>query len=216
MLFGEKTKLNRIMPKAKFMKLAGLSTNVRNELQNNVERLILANVLNKSTTNFAKGKEVEEIDVFEFLLKTKEVSNALIKEIDSSIPKHILFVFKCENKVQLAVSYKEKTATENRYKVIKTYKSEWLNADEVNLEIKGLDLDAVYNSFITQIANGQVETDETTDIKSAIEKSINIEKLQKKIETLKSKIRKEAQFNKQLIMKKELKELQKTLEEVHG
>lgn len=46
MLFGEKTKLNRIMPKAKFMKLAGLSTNVRNELQNNVERLILANVLN--------------------------------------------------------------------------------------------------------------------------------------------------------------------------
>ena len=216
MLFSEKTKLNRIMPKAKFMKLAGLSTNVRNELQNNVERLILANVLNKSTTNFAKGKEVEEIDVFEFLLKTKEVSNALIKEIDSSIPKHILFVFKCENKVQLAVSYKEKTATENRYKVIKTYKSEWLNADEVNLEIKGLDLDAVYNSFITQIANGQVETDETTDIKSAIEKSINIEKLQKKIETLKSKIRKEPQFNKQLTMKNELKELQKTLEEVHG
>ena len=45
---------------------------------------------------------------------------------------------------------------------------------------------------------------------------INIEKLQKKIETLKSKIRKEPQFNKQLIMKKELKELQKTLEEVHG
>ena len=218
MLFSEKTKLNRIMPKAKFMKLAGLSTNVRNELQNNVERLILANVLNKSTTNFAKGKEVEEIDVFEFLLKTKEVSNALIKEIDSSIPKHILFVFKCENKVQLAVSYKEKTATENRYKVIKTYKSEWLNADEVNLEIKGLDLDAVYNSFITQIANGQVETDETTDIKSAIEKSINIEKLQKKIETLKSKIRKEPQFNKQLILKKELKQLQQELDRgiVHG
>lgn len=213
MLFGEKTKLNRIMPKAKFMKLAGLSTNVRNELQNNVERLILANVLNKSTTNFAKGKEVEEIDVFEFLLKTKEVSNALVKEIDSSIPKHILFVFKCENKVQLAVSYKEKTATENRYKVVKTYKSEWLNADEVNLEIKGLDLDAVFNNFITQIADGKVEIDEITDIKQAVETSVNKEKLQRKIDQLKNKIRREPQFNKQLVLKNELKKIENIIEE---
>lgn len=213
MLFGEKTKLNRVMPKAKFMKLAGLSTNVRNELQNNVERLILANILNKSTTNFAKGKEVEEIDVFEFLLKTKEVSNALIKEIDSSIPKHILFVFKCENKVQLTVSYKEKTATENRYKVIKTYKSEWLNADEVNLEIKGLDLDAVFNNFITQLADGKVKIDEITDIKQAVETSVNKEKLQRKIDQLKNKIRREPQFNKQLVLKNELKKFENMMEE---
>ena len=213
MLFGEKTKLNRIMPKAKFMKLAGLSTNVRNELQNNVERLILANVLNKSTTNFAKGKDVEEIDVFEFLLKTKEVSNALVKEIDSSIPKHILFVFKCDNKIQLAVSYKEKTATKNRYKVVKTYKSEWLNADEVNLEIKGLDLDAVFNNFITQIADGKVEIDEITDIKQAVETSVNKEKLQRKIDQLKNKIRREPQFNKQLVLKNELKKIENIIEE---
>lgn len=213
MLFGEKTKLNRIMPKAKFMKLAGLSTNVRNELQNNIERLILANVLNKSTTNFAKGKDVEEIDVFEFLLKTKEVSNALVKEIDSSIPKHILFVFKCDNKIKLAVSYKEKTATENRYKVVKTYKSEWLNADEVNLEIKGLDLDAVFNNFITQIADGKVEIDEITDIKQAVETSVNKEKLQRKIDQLKNKIRREPQFNKQLVLKNELKKIENIIEE---
>lgn len=201
------------MPKAKFMKLAGLSTNVRNELQNNVERLILANVLNKSTTNFAKGKDVEEIDVFEFLLKTKEVSNALVKEIDSSIPKHILFVFKCDNKIQLAVSYKEKTATKNRYKVVKTYKSEWLNADEVNLEIKGLDLDAVFNNFITQIADGKVEIDEITDIKQAVETSVNKEKLQRKIDQLKNKIRREPQFNKQLVLKNELKKIENIIEE---
>ena len=216
MLFGEKTQLNRIMPKAKFMKLAELSTPVRAEFQNNVERLILANILRQETTNISKGKNVQEIDVFEFLLKEKQVSNNLIKEIDVAIPKYILFVFKCNNAIQLAISYKEPSINDNKYKVIKTYKTEWQKEENITLEITGLDLDAVYNSFITQIANGQVETDETTDIKSAIEKSINIEKLQKKIETLKSKIRKEPQFNKQLTMKNELKELQKTLEEVHG
>lgn len=216
MLFGEKTQLNRIMPKAKFMKLAELSTPVRAEFQNNVERLILANILRQETTNISKGKNVQEIDVFEFLLKEKQVSNNLIKEIDVAIPKYILFIFKCNNAIQLAISYKEPSINDNKYKVIKTYKTEWQKEENITLEITGLDLDAVYNSFITQIANGQVETDETTDIKSAVEKSINVEKLQKKIETLKSKIRKEPQFNKQLTMKKELKELQKTLEEVHG
>ncbi len=216
MLFGEKTQLNRIMPKAKFMKLAELSTPVRAEFQNNVERLILANILRQETTNISKGKNVQEIDVFEFLLKEKQVSNNLIKEIDVAILKYILFVFKCNNAIQFAISYKEPSTNDKKYKVIKTYKTEWQKEDDIKLEITGLDLDAVYNSFITQIANGQVETDETTDIKSAVEKSINVEKLQKKIETLKSKIRKEPQFNKQLTMKKELKELQKTLEEVHG
>lgn len=216
MLFSEKTQLNRIMPKAKFMKLAELSTPVRAEFQNNVERLILANILRQETTNISKGKNVQEIDVFEFLLKEKQVSNNLIKEIDVAIPKYILFVFKCNNAIQLAISYKEPSINDNKYKVIKTYKTEWQKEEDIKLEITGLDLDTVYNSFITQIANGQVETDETTDIKSAVEKSINVEKLQKKIETLKSKIRKEPQFNKQLTMKKELKELQKTLEEVHG
>lgn len=216
MLFSEKTQLNRIMPKAKFMKLAELSTPVRAEFQNNVEKLILANILRQETTNISKGKNVQEIDVFEFLLKEKQSSNNLIKEIDVAIPKYILFIFKCNNAIQLAISYKEPSINDNKYKVIKTYKTEWQKEENITLEITGLDLDAVYNSFITQIANGQVETDETTDIKSAVEKSINVEKLQKKIETLKSKIRKEPQFNKQLTMKKELKELQKTLEEVHG
>ena len=216
MLFSEKTQLNRIMPKAKFMKLAELSTPVRAEFQNNVEKLILANILRQETTNISKGKNVQEIDVFEFLLKEKQSSNNLIKEIDVAIPKYILFIFKCNNAIQLAISYKEPSINDNKYKVIKTYKTEWQKEENITLEITGLDLDAVYNSFITQIANRQVETDETTDIKSAVEKSINVEKLQKKIETLKSKIRKEPQFNKQLTMKKELKELQKTLEEVHG
>lgn len=199
------------MPKAKFMKLAELSTPVRAEFQNNVEKLILANILRQETTNISKGKNVQEIDVFEFLLKEKQVSNNLIKEIDVAILKYILFVFKCNDAIQLAISYKEPSINGNKYKVIKTYKTEWQKEDDIKLEITGLDLDAVYNSFITQIANGQVETDETTDIKDAVEKSINVEKLQKKIETLKSKIRKEPQFNKQLTMKKELKELQKGL-----
>ena len=212
MLFSEKTQLNRIMPKAKFVKLAKLSTAVRNEFNNNVERLRLANILRQDTTNIPKGKTVVEINVFEFQLKEKTVSDNLIREIDSAIPNHIIFLFVCNDVVQVAISYKEKLATSSKNKVIKTYRSEWKNFDSLNLELNGLDLDAVYNNFITQISAGKIETNEEISIKDAVEKSVEIEKLQRKIEQLKNKINKEPQFNKQLELKKELKLLQSELE----
>ena len=216
MLFSEKTQLNRIMPKAKFVKLAELSTTVRNEFNNNVERLRLANILRQDTTNIPKGKTVVEINVFEFQLKEKTVSDNLIKEIDSAIPNHIIFLFVCNDVAQIAISYKERLATSSRNKVIKTYRSEWNNFDSLNLELNGLDLDAVYNNFITQISAGKIETNEEISIKDAVEKSVEIENLQRKIEQLKNKIKREPQFNKQLEMKKDLKILENNLECLYG
>lgn len=216
MLFSEKTKLNKIMPKAKFVKLAELSTAVRNEFNNNVDRLRLANILRQDTINIPKGKTVVEINVFEFQLKEKIVSDNLIKEIDSAIPNHIIFLFVCNDMAQIAISYKEKLTTSNKNKVIKTYRSEWTNIESLSLDVNGLDLDAVYNNFITQISAGKIETNEEISIKTGVEKSVEIEKLQRKIEQLKNKIKREPQFNKQLEMKKDLKILENNLECLYG
>ena len=216
MLFSEKTKLNKIMPKAKFIKLAELSTAVRNEFNNNVDRLRLANILRQDTINIPKGKTVVEINVFEFQIKEKIVSDNLIKEIDSAIPNHIIFLFVCNDMAQIAISYKEKLTTSNRNKVIKIYKTDWINIESLSLDVNGLDLDAVYNNFITQISAGKIETNEEISIKDAVEKSVEIEKLQRKIEQLKNKIKREPQFNKQLEMKKDLKNLENNLECLYG
>ena len=64
MFFSEKTQLNKILPKAKFMKLAELSTPIRAEIQNNVERIILANILRQETINISSGENFKEIDLF--------------------------------------------------------------------------------------------------------------------------------------------------------
>lgn len=216
MLFSEKTKLNKIMPKAKFVKLAELSTTVRNEFNNNVDRLRLANILRQDTINIPKGKTVVEINVFEFQLKEKNVSDNLIKEIDSAIPNHIVFLFVCNDMAQIAISYKEKLTTSNRNKVIRIYKTDWINIESLSLDVNGLDLDAVYKNFITQISAGKIETNEEISIKTAVEKSVEIEKLQRKIEQLKNKIKREPQFNKQLELKKDLKILENNLECLYG
>lgn len=104
MLLPEQTRVNKIMPKAKFVKLAELSTAAREEIQNNVERLIISNVLNERTIHIAKGKNVVEIDVFEIRLKLKQLSDRVIKEIDSALPHNIIYILSHGNKSQLVVS----------------------------------------------------------------------------------------------------------------
>ena len=85
-----------------------------------------------------------------------------------------------------------------------------INENGVNRLINE-DLDAVYNNFIEQIAEGRIEVAEEQTMKEAVEKSVANEKLQRKITQLESKIKKEPQFNRQLELKKELKILKEQL-----
>lgn len=211
MLFGKSTQFNKIMPKAKFVKMTGMSTQAKKEFDVNVERLILANILRKDTINIESGKTVNEIDVLEFRLRQKQFLDRVIREIDSSIPKHIIYCLRVGNDAQLAVSFKERV--KNNFKIVKIYRSVWKNYEDLNLDIRGLNLDVVFNNFIVQLSDSKVIIDETTDIKEAVEKSVDIEKFEKEITKLQSKLKTEKQFNKQLEIKTKLKNLKLQLEQ---
>lgn len=211
MNFPDKTKLHRIMDKAKFAKMSELSTIVRKEFQANVDRLVLANILRKDTINIESGKEIQEIDVLEISLKKKQFSDNLIKEIEVATPKYLIIVLKFQQEAQLAICYKEKNKNNDKYKVMQIYRTDWMPYESMNLSIDGLNLDTVFYNFITQIADGKIEVEKDGNIKEAVEKSIDIQKLQNKINQLESKINKETQFNIQLKLKKELKVLQEQM-----
>ena len=168
MLLPAHTVVNKIMDKAKFIKFAELSTASRKEMSENVERLRMANTIKESTIHIEKGKNVVEISVFEIMLKTKEFSDRLVKEIDSAIPKNIVYVLRYEDKAQLVVSYKEKTQNSSKYKVIKIYRTEWKNYKEFELVINGLNLDIVFNNILQQIAEDKVKIEDHSTIKETI------------------------------------------------
>lgn len=216
MLLPAHTVVNKIMDKAKFMKFAELSTASRKEMSENVERLRMANTIKESTIHIEKGKNVVEINVFEIMLKTKEFSDRLVKEIDSAIPKNIVYVLRYEDKAQLVVSYKEKSQNSSKYKVIKIYRTEWKNYKEFELVINGLNLDIVFNNILQQIAEDKVKIEDHSTIKETIEKSIDIEKLKKKIAQLDKKIAKEPQMNKIFALKKEKTLLERELEKIQN
>ena len=180
----------------------------KDKLQDVTEQIIesISNVYKENSGEFIYF--IALYNIFnEFLLKEKTVSDNLIREIDSVVPKYILFVFKYKDEIQIAISYKEKLASGDKFKILKIYRSEWQKEESVLLELNGLDLDTVFNGFISQISNGKIEINENTEIKQAVEKSVEIERLKRQIEQLKSKIRQEVQFNKQIELKNELKPL---------
>jgi len=214
MNFPERTKLNKIMPKAKFIKMIGFNAPAKNEFQANVERLVLANILRKDTINIVAGKNVQEINVLELTLKTKSVSDNLLKEIDAVVPKYLIYLLKYQDKVQLAINYKEKSGSNNKFKVLTTYRTDWIESSDFNLKIEGLNLDTVLNNFIIQLADGRIETTENTEIKDAVEKSIDIDKLEKKLTQAQKKMWNEKQANTQLELSREVKKLKKTLEKM--
>ena len=87
--------------------------------------------------------------------------------------------------------------------------------EELPLNLEGLNLDAVYENFVRQIAGDKLSTEKTGEsLKESVEREEQRQTVQKQIEALKAKIKKEKQLNKQMEMNNELKKLKRELEEI--
>ena len=79
--------------------------------------------------------------------------------------------------------------------------------------MEGLNVDAVYENFVRQIAGAQLQQAEAGEsLKETVERDAKIRDLKKQIAVLQTKIRKEKQLNRQMEMNKELKKLKKELQ----
>lgn len=178
-----------------------------------IDSIIWKNKISNETVNISKGKNVTEIEVFEINLKEQDISQNVIEFIDREIPYHIVFVLKHKDMGQICISYKEeKKNKEGKFKVDSFYKTEWQKFDELELNIEGLDLDKVYENFLVQIADGKLNTDGSTEIKDAVEKNKEREKLEEYIKKLENKVKNEKQFNRQVTLMGELRKAKKQLE----
>ena len=84
--------------------------------------------------------------------------------------------------------------------------------DDLPLQMDGLNIDAVYDNFVYQIAGDALQANTGESLQDAVEREEQRKKLKKQIETLQAKIRKEKQLNVQMKLNGELKKLKKELE----
>ena len=154
-----------------------------------------------------------EIEVFEVRLNDPQLDEAVLKQIDKEIPYHILFVLTCDGKAQAWIGYKEAAAYgSNAFKVSRYYHTDWMPENELHLHIDGLNMDAVYESLVRQIAGDKLQTDSGESLKESVERDEKKKQLEKQIAVLESKMRREKQLNRQMEINKQIKSLHKELE----
>ena len=208
------TEFNKRIPKQKFYENMDISPALKKIFVEQVRIIYWKNKIAASTTNLAAGTDVTELEVFEVRLSSPVLDDSLLRQIDKEIPYHILFLLEYHGKYQAWIGYKEAAASGNKaFKVNGYYHTEWLVEDELPLKLEGLNVDAVYENFVRQIAGDKLKTEAAGEsLKESVARDEQKQALQKQIATLQAKIRKEKQLNKQMQMNNELKKLKKELE----
>ena len=195
--FPERCKVNKFIPKKTFYEKIGLSTTVKDEFVNYIEKIIWLYKLSEETIGITKTETTEEIQVFELTLKSKIIPKNIIKIITKSIPYKILFVLKFENEFCYAIRVEE------------IYFTEW--NEEITMNLVGLNLDDIYKDIVKSIIK---EQDNEKEFEHIIDKKNKVDELYKKIEQLKNKMNNEKQFNKKVELNLELQKLNKEMEEL--
>ncbi len=212
------TEFNKRIPKQKFYDNLTVSPTLKRSFVDQIRIIYWANKIAPSILNLAEGKNVTEIEVFHIRLNQKTLDENVLKQIDREIPYHILFVLEYDGKYKAMIGYKEAAGSgKAAFKVDRYYQTEWMPEDKLPVHLDGLNIDTVYENFVRQIAGDVLQAATPREsLKESVARDDRRDALQKQINKLQAKIRKEKQLNRQVEMNTELKKLRKELEDLNG
>lgn len=214
-MFPKSTEFNKRIPKTKFYEHIELGRKIKDSFVKDIDSIIWANKIAPSTVNIAAGEKVTEIQVFRIILKQSDFNKDVLKTIDEQIPYHILFIVCYRGKEQAWIGYKEQSGSESRaFKVDSYYHTAWQKPEELKLAIEGLNMDAVYESFVKQISasTAPIQWDDSLSARDNTAKIEERKKLQKQIEKLEQQLRKETQPRKKYEIHQELQRIKKLMQ----
>lgn len=195
--------VNKFIPKSKFFNKVVINTKLKNQFSESISRITWKYKLAESTINISKTDIVEEIQIFQIDLKQREIPKNIIKIIDKTIPYPILFVFVYNDDFAFGISLKNEIP-------YKYFFSEW--GEEIKFDFTGNSIEHIYQkiitAFIKDVKGGKFE--------EIIQINQTKESLEKEVLSLKNKIKKEKQFNKQIIMHQQLKKVSLELEKINN
>ena len=202
------TEYGKRIPKQKFYDNLSISPKLKRVFAEQIAAIFWSNKLSPDTLNVAAGDTVDEIEVFTIRLNQPSLDTRVLQQIDKQIPYHILFVLEYKGRLQAWIGYKEAAASgSNAFKVSCYYHTDWMTEDELHLSIDGLNMDAVYESLVRQIAGNALQADFGGSLKESVERDEKKRRLERQIAALDSKMRREKQLNRRIEMNAELKKL---------
>ena len=209
------TVFNRRIPKQKFYDNLSVTPQLKRVFIEQISQIIWQNKIAPVTVNIMEGITVNEIEVLCIKLNQQGIDTKVLSLIDKEIPYHILFLLEYDRKMQAWISYKEASqAKAETFKPETYYHTEWVMPENLCLKLDGLNMDAVYENFVRQVAGQRLHTRENIGIKEAVILDEKRQKLQKEILALEKKMQREKQFNRQFELNSSLKQLKRELEDL--
>lgn len=200
------TELSKQLPKNAIYAKFQMNTAEKAKIDADISRITIVNEVSADKVHIAAGEQVKFFFVLLVALKKKDFNDKTITTISKLIPQNMLLVLECGDEAKLATYH------------TKLMQTEWKQKEELSIDLKGLNLDAVWENIIIQIGGITVDQGNTLDEQIAVDEQRM--RIQKELDRLTKAARNEKQPKKRFelaqkanVLKKQLAELGKKIKE---
>lgn len=199
-------KVDRELPKERLYKEAGVSASVRRRFIDEVQRVRWAYKLGAESLRLEGSDEVPEVQVFEVELKGEDVSDIVLASIDKAIPSPIIFELHRtragQHEVQPAAARKQRG--QKGAKVGDYLRGEWtVDVPHRDPLPPAIDLSGLYTQLMFALLPITARRGE--ELNAALDRVSAARKLQRAIDALDKRLQREAQFNRKVELRAELR-----------
>lgn len=194
------TELSKQLPKNAIYAKFQMNTAEKAKIDADISRLTIVNEVTAAKINIADGELVKSFFVLLVALKRKDFEEKTIITISKLIPQNMLLILECDGEAKLATYH------------TKLMQTEWKPKESLSIELKGLNMDAVWENIIVQIGGITIAQGNTLDEQIAVDEQKA--KLEKEILRLEKLARAEKQPKKKFKLAQQANVLKRQLAEL--
>lgn len=190
------TEIRKVIPKKKVYEhfASEMNADRRKSFDADIARITVYNELSKASINVADGAEVHAVFVVLVNLKTKTFDKQNIAFIAKMFGQHQIIVLNVDEMESLAIWQ------------TKLIMNDWRPEGEQKLEIRGLNMDGIWESLVTQIGGFKIAEGNTLNEQIAVNEKK--EKLKKELEKLEKQAWVEKQPKRKMELYMKIKEIE--------
>ena len=191
------TELSKQLPKNAIYAKFQMNTAEKAKIDADISRITIVNELSAEKVHIAAGDQVKSFFVLLVALKKKDFDDKTIITISKLISQNMLLVLECGDEAKLATYH------------TKLMQTEWKRKEALSVELKGLNLDSVWENIIMQIGGITIDQGNTLDEQIAADE--HRQKIEKEIAKLEKQARAEKQPKKKFELAQQIKKLKDEL-----
>lgn len=191
------TEMSKQLPKKAVYAKFQMNTAAKEKIDADISRITIVNEITPAKINIPAGDEVGSFFVLLVAMK-KDFDEKTVATLSKLIPQNILFVLEFEGKSKLAIYH------------TKLMQTDWKPTESCIIELRGLNLDKVWENIVVEIGGVSIADGNTLDEQIATDEQRK--KIEKGIAKLEKQARAENQPKKKFELVQQIRALQKQLD----